>query len=83
MSRRWLSVIVRIIEIGTVIAASACQPSMIAPQSIDTMSPASSVGASICSIHARNAGPSMGPSSTIGAVMPPSLRPPTNVVVFQ
>ncbi len=26
----------------TVIAASACQPSMIAPQSIETMSPASS-----------------------------------------
>jgi hypothetical protein len=48
-----------------------------------TMSPGASVGASICSIHAKNAGPCMGPSSTIGAVMPPSLRPPTKVVVFQ
>ena len=27
---------------GTVTAASACQPSMIAPQSIETMSPSSS-----------------------------------------
>ena len=33
--------------IGTVTAASACQPSMIAPQSIDRMSPSSSTTASL------------------------------------
>ena len=33
--------------IGTVIAASACQPSMIAPQSIERMSPSSSTTSSL------------------------------------
>ena len=33
--------------IGTVIAASACQPSMIAPQSIERMSPSSSTTVSL------------------------------------
>jgi len=48
-----------------------------------TMSPDRSTGTSISSTQARNAGASIAPSMVIGASRPPSLNPPTNVVVFQ
>src|SRR6266542_3881264 len=48
-----------------------------------TMWPGLRAGASICSHHARKTSPSIGPSSSIGAMKPASVRPPTKVTVFQ
>src|SRR5512145_1834391 len=51
--------------------------------SMTTMSPGLSVGTSMASTQARKAGPSMAPSMVIGASIPETRSPPTNVVVFQ
>jgi hypothetical protein len=40
-------------------------------------------GDSICSTQARKHFPSIGPSRSIGATKPASVRPPTKVTVFQ
>src|SRR5512134_3209835 len=50
--------------------------------SMTTMSPGLSVGTSMASTQARKAGPSMAPSMVIGASIPETRSPPTNVVVF-
>jgi hypothetical protein len=47
------------------------------------MSPGSRVGTSACSTQARKASPFIGPSRTIGAVMPARRSPAVKVVVFQ
>jgi hypothetical protein len=48
-----------------------------------TMSPGRKVGPNICSIQARKHSPSIGPSRSIGATKPASVRPPTKVMVLQ
>jgi hypothetical protein len=51
--------------------------------SIMTISPGRSMGTSICSTQAKKHSPSIGPSRSIGATKPASVRPPTKVTVFQ